>query len=267
VLLLAPPAPPPAGRRTTTLLARLLRPARALAERAWIARRERGVFALVYDALPLERDFVLRTYPMIGIPLAFLLAGAGMGGGDERRGLLALLLFTPAIYLPVLLAHVPATASPGARWILDTAPVPAAAVRNAAVKALALRFLLPLYALLAAIAASLGEGALAARLLPAALLSSLLALRVLYPRIVLDPPLSTAPDEIAARHDWMSLLLTLTVVLVGLAIFAERALTTPGRAALLAAALALVELSLDRAERRRAARAVLEEGAQVRGQG
>lgn len=252
VLALAPEPRSATGRSTSTLLALLLRPLRTLAERAWVAREERGVFALVFDALPLEREFVLRTYPMIGIPLAFLVAGAKSEAGDARQGLLALLLFTPAVYLPVLLAQVPATASPGARWILDCAPIRESAVRNAAIKALFLRFVVPLYALLAVVSAALGEFPFALRLVPAAALVSLVVLRVLYPRIAVDPPLSTAPDELEVRHDWMGTLMTLAVILVFVAIAAQRALLGWPRVVAAVAALVVVEVTADLRARRAA---------------
>ncbi len=81
------PAQANRGRRSTTLLARILAPARALAARFWVRPRDRAVFDLVYDALPLERDFVLRTYPMIGIPIAFLLVGADDSDSESMRDL------------------------------------------------------------------------------------------------------------------------------------------------------------------------------------
>ncbi len=55
---------------------------------------ERGTFDLVWDALPLEREFVLRTYPMFGIPLAFLVAG----------GVTAVIFFGWLLMLPIRFA-------------------------------------------------------------------------------------------------------------------------------------------------------------------
>lgn len=249
--LLAAPSPrASSGRTTGTLLAALLAPFRALALRAWVARSERGAFELVYAALPLERDFVLRTYPMIGIPLAFLLAGARGEDGGEREGLLALLLFSPPVYLPVLVAHVCATASPRARWILDGAPLPAAAIRNGAIKALFLRFVLPLYLGLGCLALALGEGRLALLLGAPAALVSLAVLRRLYPRIVRDLPLSTAPDELDVRQDWMGLLLTLAVLLVALALLAQRFVQSYSQALLFTFTLLALEALADRRARR-----------------
>ncbi|MAF64917.1 MAG: hypothetical protein CMJ84_04565 [Planctomycetes bacterium] len=246
LLCAVPPAPAARGRRSATLAARLLELPRRFAARWWVHRRERGTFELVFAALPLERDFVLRTYPMIGIPLAFLLVGARAQSGAEREGILTLLLFTPAAYLPVLLAQLPATASPRARWLVDCAPIAPAAIRGGALKALAVRFLIPLHGLLAAVAVLLGEGALAGRLAPAGAVVSVLAVRLLYPRIVSAPPLSTAVEELEVNHDWMGLVMTLVVVLVGVSFLAGALVTSLPRAAAFTAGLIAVELALDR---------------------
>ena len=139
-LALAPLPRIASARKSGGWLALALRPLRALAVRSWVRQSERASFELVFDALPLEREFVLRTYPMFGIPLAFLVAGARGAPGPAHDGLLAVLLFTPAIYLPILLVHVQATASPHARWMLETAPVSRASIDNGALKAVALRF-------------------------------------------------------------------------------------------------------------------------------
>jgi hypothetical protein len=187
---------------------------------------------------------------MIGIPLAFLVAGARGQGGETMRDLLALLLFTPAIYLPVLLAHVPATSSPEARWLLDTAPISPGAIRGGAIKALAVRFLLPLYIALALLAWSLAGPGFALRLAVPGALSTLICLRILYPRCALDAPLSTAPKEIEVKHDWTGLLITLAAVLTLLALFAQRAVTDVPRTLGLIAALWGIEALLSRARDR-----------------
>lgn len=249
VLFALPPAADERSRRSATVLTWFLRPVRALASRFWVRPAERGTFDLVYDALPLERDFVLRTYPMIGIPLAFLVVGADGEGGQGLRDLLALLLFTPAVYLPVLLAHVPVTASPGARWILDCAPIPAEAVQGGAVKALAVRFLLPLYLVLTLLAVYFSGLLFAARLAIPGALITLISLRLLYPRCALAPPLSTATDEIEVRHDWTGFLLTLAVVLTLLAITAQRLIVDLPRSIVFLLALLTLELLLSRVNR------------------
>ena len=245
-LALAPPAAEPRARKGGGVIAAALAPLRAALSRTWVRPRERASFDLVYDALPLEREFVLRTYPLVGIPLAFLVAGARGEPGAGREALLALLLFTPAIYLPVLLVHVPASASAGARWIVDTAPVGEREVAAGARKAVALRFVVPLYAILFAAAWSQAGFAFALRLaLPAAMLSILL-LRHLYAICVVGPPLSTKPDEIVVQLDWTGPLLMLAVGLTIAAVLAWRYVTSVELGIALTGALAACELALDR---------------------
>jgi len=250
LIVVIPPAHEGRGRKSKTPLARLVAPLRALAARFWVRPEERACFHLVQDALPLERDFVLRTYPMVGMPLAFFFIGAKGDAGPERELLLSVLLFTPAIYLPVLLAHVPATASPQARWILECAPVTREAIRGGTIKALAVRFLAPLYLALGALAAVLTGPEFALRLAPAGFLITLTVMRILYPNVVTDRPLSVPADEIEVRHDWMSGLAALAFLLVILATLAQLVLaSTPGRAVLFTAALVVVEWYVARADR------------------
>jgi hypothetical protein len=250
ILSFAPLPPVPKSRKSGGWLAFLLAPARALATRVWVRTSERASFDLVYDALPLEREFVLRTYPMFGIPLAFLVAGARGESGAGHDGLLAVLLFTPATYLPVLLAHVPATSSFRARWLLETAPVSAAAIASGALKAVAARFLLPLYVLLFGLTWAEVDLAFALRLaLPGACLS-LLVMRKLYPMCVGDLPLSVAPDEIEAKMDWTGTLLTLALGLTVAAVLAYKYITSIEIGLAVCAVFLLVEWSLDRAQSR-----------------
>jgi hypothetical protein len=230
-------------------LALLLGPLRAAASRWWVRANERASFHLVFDALPLERDFVLRTYPMLGIPLALIIAGARGADPSERDALLAVLLFIPATYLPILLVHVPATATPAARWILDTAPIPRAAIDNGAVKAVALRFLLPLYVLLSAVAIAQGGIDIVLRLaLPAAILAHII-LRQLYPMCAGDLPLSVAPTDIAAKLDWTGTLLMLGIGLTVLALVALKFVDSVGIGLACSTLLLAIEWMLDRAQR------------------
>ncbi|MCZ6597992.1 MAG: hypothetical protein O7B99_10160 [Planctomycetota bacterium] len=195
-ILAAAPAPSSAERRRgEPLLALFLRPARVLATRFWVRRDERAMFDLVYDALPLEREVVLRTYPLIGIPLAFLLLGS-LSEGGIRDDLLAVVLFTASLYVPVLLLHVPASESHEASSRRASSPVSAGATRSAAFKAVAVRFLVPLYALLALVAWSQSGVLILVRLALPAFLVSLLLTRRLYATLVQDPPLSVAPDDV-----------------------------------------------------------------------
>jgi len=169
---------------------------------------------------------VLRTYPMFGIPLAFLIAGSSDEHGPERQALLSLLLFTPPIYLPVLLAHLPATQSPDARWILDTAPVTKAEIDGGTLKAVALRFLLPLYALLFALACVYAGPLFAVRLaLPAALVG-LIVLRQVFPMFTREPPLSISAQDVTMPMDWTGPFLGVAMALVVVAVVAWSAITT-----------------------------------------
>lgn len=252
LVLCLSPAPRAVARGTRGWLDLVLRPARALATRAWVRRDERGIFDLVYDALPREREVILRTYPMIGIPLAFLIVAASGDGqsSQSREDLLALLLFTAAIYLPILLTHVPASASHAARWLHESAPVPAGAVVTGTVKALAVRFLLPLYLALGLLAWFQAGPTFALRLTPAGALASLLVLRRLYRVCVRDLPLSISPDQVRTDLDWLGLLGGLAMFLTVLALVASRVLTS----FLASAALVLALLALDAVLQRRTRR-------------
>lgn len=190
----------PRARRKRAPLTVLLAPLRALATRIWVRPAERGPFDLVYDGLPAERDFVTRTYPLMAVPFAFLLLGAE-SGTDAGEGLFALLLFAPVAYLPVLLIHVPATATPAARWILDSAPLDPADEAAGARKAVALRLFAPLFLTLGVVVWWLGDLHLALRLTPVAAATGLLALRISWSTFVRQPPLSTAPGELGSAWD------------------------------------------------------------------
>ena len=244
-LLFLPAPRVKSGSSGRTPLGILLLPLRALAARFWVRRDERASFELVFEALPKEREFVLRTYPMLGIPLAFLVAGAGDSEGWKREGLLALLCFTPSIYLPVLLVHVPASRSADARWILDSGPVSARALASGARKALALRFVLPLYVLLFALAWSQASLEFALRMAPAGFLVSLLVLQPLYELLVHEPPLSVLPERIETKMDWGGPLMGLAMALTLAAVLAQHFVTSVtialGVCAVLVGALAVQE--------------------------
>ena len=161
--------------------------------------------------------------------------------GPRQDGLLAVLLFTPATYLPVLLTQVPISASHRARWIMETAPISRAAVMSGAIKALALRFLLPLYLVLGGLAAWRGGVEFAARLVPVGALVSLLSLRLTYPRCVNEPPLSMPPDQSRGHEGQGDIFFALAFFLTVLAVLAVGLLTTPLRAAVAFALLAALE--------------------------
>ncbi|MEY2747284.1 MAG: hypothetical protein RL112_2326 [Planctomycetota bacterium] len=200
LLLLVPPGKPAHGGGGGVLDA-LLEPLRRLALFAWVRRDERAGFAFTWEALPKERDFVLRTYPLLGIPLAFLWVGLREGDEELRGGTIALLAFAPATYLPVLLSQVPASRGHAARWIFDGAPCDHAPIEAGAHKALCLRVLSPLFALLLVVALAVGEGAVAARLLPVAFLATCILARALWGRCVAGLPSCVAPERVEAPLD------------------------------------------------------------------
>lgn len=243
LLLAFLPAPRVAApRRGAPLLSRLLAPARALAARAWVRREERATFELVYDALPRESGFVLRAYPLVAMPLAFLALGLREADPAALEGLCSLLCFTTAAYLPLVSAHVPASDSAAARWILETAPVTARAIDEGALKALAVRVVLPLYALLALLCASLAGPWLALRVaLPAALVA-LVVLRATWSTCVRDRPLSVLPEDLKIDLDWLGLLGGLALGLTLVSVAVVRMVQTPLALALLCAVLLAFEL-------------------------
>ena len=248
-LVAAPLPPATVARSSRSWMAFLLAPVRALATRAWLRGRERGSFDLVWDALPLEREFVLRTYPMFGIPLAFLLVGASDESGARRDALLALLLFSPPIYLPILLAHLPATQSPEARWILETAPVSRADVDGGALKAVALRFLLPLYVLLFALACVYAGPVYALTIaLPGAVVC-LIVLRQVYPMFSKDLPLSCSPHDVQMPMDWTGPFLGVAVALVLLSIAAWRFVDSLWIGLAVTAVLLVIDRAVERRNR------------------
>lgn len=225
----------------------VLRPFLWLAERIWVRSEELGPFDLVSTALPREREVALRTYPMLGIPLAFLWVSVGGGRSPDaawRSDLLALLLVTAGVYLPLLLTHVPLSESPAASWILRTAPIPARAVTGGAIKALFARWLLPLYVGVLVLGLAFGQAELLVRLWLPAVLLGLLLLRFLYGRCVRDLPLSVAPEALRGDVDWAGVVLPLAVGLTLLAVVANRSLGGTGTLlgiGILAAAEALAE--------------------------
>jgi hypothetical protein len=252
-LALLPPLPMLAARRSRSLLESGLRPIRALAARSWVRADERGAFHLVLDALPREREFALRTLPLFGIPLAFLWAGSSGAESGARADLLALLFFTIGVYLPVLLLNVPVSESPGAAFLMRTAPVPRGAIDVGAVKALFVRYVLPLHVGLAVLALAFSAGDLLVRLWPASLACSLVVLETAYPRCLkLQLPLSVSPEELPGNQDWIGQTAGLALILPLAAVVLNRwasPLVGLGLAAMLFAASLLLERGLRRGPR------------------
>ncbi|MEM9379217.1 MAG: hypothetical protein AAGB93_04635 [Planctomycetota bacterium] len=253
VLAAAPFPPPPEARSTRSALSILLTPARRVAELVWVRDTERGPFAFVYDGLPAERDFVLRTYPLVAAPLLLLLMGADPGT-TEGEGLFALLLFAPAAYLPFVLMHVPTTATPEARWVVDTAPLDDTTEDRGALKAVAVRLLLPLYLGIGALVYALASPALALRLWPVAVVAGLATLRLLW-RSGGARPLSTRANDLASA--WSEglggLLIAVAVAMTLVAVAAWRTVPSPAFGwALLGGVVAVEVLARGRVTGRRA---------------
>ena len=132
---------------TDTPLARLLAPIARMIEKGFLAPAQKAPFRFIQRALPAERDFAIRAWPLGIAPLALL----GIGADPSTlhgQGLFALVAFAPAAYLPVFLMFVPTTRTPEARWILDSAPLHPHHEAIAGRWAVALRVVLPLQAVI-----------------------------------------------------------------------------------------------------------------------
>ena len=155
-----------------------------------------------------------------------------------------ILLFAPVAYLPFVLMHVPVSATPAARWLIDTAPVTAEAELAGARKALAVRVLLPLHLGLGVLAATFVDVPFSATLTPVASAFGLVALRLLY-RPPQHAPLGTAPDELAGAYSegLAGAVMSVGIVASLVGIVAWRVLPGPlAGLGVLAAALALEAL-------------------------
>ncbi len=200
ILWVAPFPKAPGARSTGSVLSILLSPLRRLAEGLWVRPEERGPFAFVYDALPAERDFVIRTYPLVAAPLLFMVMGADPTK-LEGEGLYALLLFAPAAYLPFVLLHVPTTSTPEARWVVDTSPIEHTVEDRGAMKAVAVRLLAPLYLGIGAMVYTLASPGLCLRLWPVAVAVGFITLRLLYRGGAARPLSARANDLASAWND------------------------------------------------------------------
>jgi len=252
LLFAVPPAAPARGGRRLDAIGRVLLPLRRLATAIWVRRDERASFELVFDGLPQEREFALRTYPLFGIPLAFLVASTTETAGPTREALFALLLFAPAAYMPILLTQVPASRSFRARWLLDLAPVAPDALHNGAIKALVVRFVLPLYALLVLLCATRGGLDVAVRLALPATVAAIVLVRGTYRSVVTQPPLSTSPEELGAGDHVFGLMLGIGMGAAIAAVAAAKLITTPVGGLAVTAGILALELAADRSARRAA---------------
>ncbi len=112
-----------------------------------------------------------------------------------------------------------------------------------------MRFLLPFYALLAALGCALGGPELVGRLVLPGWIASVIVLRSTWRTCVTDAPLSTPPDELFVNQDWLGMLGVIAGLLVALAIAATRFADRWWSAALLALALLALDRALDRRHR------------------
>jgi hypothetical protein len=227
---------------STSPLDRLLAPLRRAALAVWVRGPERAGFEFVWSAMPKERETALRTYPLLAVPLLFAWVASGTQPGEQREAFLALLLFTPGFYLPVLLAHVPASSSHTARWLLDTGPFDRTALERGAFKAVAVRYVLPLHAALGLLAWQQAGADTALRLALPATFVTLLVLRPLYRVTAADLPLSIPPEEAGDPNALTAPLMMAGIGLAVVALIANAALATP--AAGLVAALVLGALEI-----------------------
>lgn len=227
VFFAAPFPPAPRAQSTHSVLSILLTPFRRIAEILWVNREERGPFGFVYDALPAEREFVLRTYPLVAAPLLFLALGTDPTR-VEGEGLFALLLFAPAAYLPFVLMHVPTSATPAARWIVDTAPVDELTEDHGARKAVAVRLLVPLYLGIGALVMTTASFGLGLRLWPVAVAVGLVTLRILVARGMARPLSTPANDLLSTWNEGLGgTLMALAVLMTLLAVAAWRTIHSP----------------------------------------
>ena len=226
LVLLPAPQDSRAGRNVS-LTSLALAPLQRLARRVWVRPTERASFELVYDALPLEPEFALRAYPLLAVPLGFVFVGLRSEAGRERDTLLALLLFLPSLYLPLLCAHVSLSRSAAARWILETSPMDRANIDSGARKAVAVRFVVPLYLLLGASCAALSGLDFALRLTPLALTMAWFTVRWSWEMFVRDLPLSVDPKEVHINMDWFGPLAGIGLGIAVLAALAVRYVPSP----------------------------------------
>lgn len=201
-----------------------------------------------------------RVLPLLGIPAAmvFLVVGGGVAA-DPR--LVAVLLQTPAMYLPFLAAFLPRADQPGAAWLFAHAPgLDAATVRDAAWRALVSHVVAPVGIALAVAVAWLAPGAafsgVAASLFASAL--AVLAARAAVARLAAPP--FTVATEGEAGPDLGALMVG--SMALGAAGFAFAAWLPPALQWLVAtAALALVVATLRRPRARSGELAVADDDA------
>ncbi|MFT5199835.1 MAG: hypothetical protein ACI87O_002509 [Planctomycetota bacterium] len=247
ILHWAPFPPSASAHGTRSLLGIILSPLRSLARVIWVQPKERPIFDWIFEGLPAEKDFALRTYPLMAIPLAFLFLGADPST-VQGQGLIAILCFAPLTYLPILLLFVPTTSHPEARTLLDASPLHPQDEAEGARKAVAIRIVLPLYLGLTVLISWLSGLELALQLVPPAAGFTVLLMRSLWGHYVERPPLSTPASDLGGvwRDDLTGGMFFLAIVSVGLALLTWRYVPGAMGGIVLAVVLMAIELALSR---------------------
>jgi len=133
------------------------------------------------------------------------------------------------------------------------APLSTDALHAGARKAIAVRFLVPLYAVLFVLAAWQAGPGFAARLVVPAALVAWLVLQPIYELCVRDVPLSRAPDDLLVEMDWTGAMIALGALQVVLAVSAWKFLDRWPAAIGAAGVLLLMAVLRERAHRARTA--------------
>jgi hypothetical protein len=195
-------------------MARLLAPLAKGIEKMFLAPSQRAPFRFIQQALPAERDFAIRAWPLGIAPLALL----GIGADPSTlhgQGLFALVAFAPAAYLPVFLMFVPTTRTPAARWILDTSPLHPRDEAIAGRWAVALRVILPLQSVIGLALFTVLPGAQVLMWCLASLLTAGFVLGMSWNGNVPFAPLSTDAVDLGGAFEGGSGTLLLNALFVG----------------------------------------------------
>ena len=199
---------------TATPMARLLAPLARGIEKMFLAPSQRAPFRFIQQALPAERDFAIRAWPLGIAPLALL----GIGADPSTlhgQGLFALVAFAPAAYLPVFLMFVPTTRTPAARWILDTSPLHPRDEAIAGRWAVALRVILPLQSVIGLALFTVLPGAQVLMWCLASLLTAGFVLGMSWNANVPFAPLSTDAVDLGGAFEGGSGTLLINALFVG----------------------------------------------------
>ena len=127
----------------------------------------------------------------------------------------------------MLVTQVPISRSWQAAWLIESAPATTASLQLGAMKALVVRFVVPLYLLFALLTFSLTGAEAILRLTLPAFCVAALAVAHLWPLCVAAPPLSMSPEDFTPPTAWYASLVGWAMGLTILAIFVERKVEAP----------------------------------------